>query len=107
VRGLTAQQQKVLAFIRQSLRDRGLTPTLREICAHIGASSTAAAADHVRKLEGKGYLKRLRYRGRGLVLLKEPTPATDPRERIAQLREQIAALEEELAALLTEDERTG
>lgn len=103
MKGLTEQQRAVLAFVRRTLRQRGVTPTLREIAAAMGWSSTNAVAVHLRALEAKGYVRRLHRRGRGLVLLREPKPRADRHERIAQIREQIAVLEAELARLLEGD----
>src|SRR5579883_2172083 len=58
MQGLTARQQMVLDFIRQSITDRGYPPTLREIGARMGIRSTNGVNDHLRALERKGYLTR-------------------------------------------------
>ena len=48
---LTERQEKILHFIRQSIRDRGYPPTLREIGAQMGIRSTNGVSDHLRALE--------------------------------------------------------
>lgn len=66
MQGLTARQEQVLRFIRQSIHDRGYPPTLREIGAHMGIKSTNGVNDHLRALERKGYLTREDMKSRAL-----------------------------------------
>jgi repressor LexA len=66
MQGLTARQEQVLRFIRQSIVDRGYPPTLREIGAHMGIKSTNGVNDHLRALERKGYLTREDMKSRAL-----------------------------------------
>jgi repressor LexA len=66
MQGLTARQQMVLDFIRQSIADRGYPPTLREIGARMGIRSTNGVNDHLRALERKGYLTREDMKSRAL-----------------------------------------
>ena len=66
MQGLTARQEQVLRFIRQSIEDRGYPPTLREIGAHMGIKSTNGVNDHLRALERKGYLTREDMKSRAL-----------------------------------------
>ena len=66
MQGLTARQEQVLSFIRQSIQDRGYPPTLREIGAHMGIRSTNGVNDHLRALERKGYLTREDMKSRAL-----------------------------------------
>ena len=55
---LTQKQQAVLDFISAAADAGAAPPTLREIAAHFGFRSKTAAADHVRALRQKGFLKR-------------------------------------------------
>ena len=66
MQGLTARQEQVLSYIRQSIVDRGYPPTLREIGAHMGIRSTNGVNDHLRALERKGYLTREDMKSRAL-----------------------------------------
>src|SRR5437588_2782906 len=77
MQGLTARQQMVLDFIRQSIVDRGYPPTLREIGARMGIRSTNGVNDHLRALERKGYLTREDMKSRALrpTGLGSATPA--------------------------------
>jgi repressor LexA len=70
--GLTPRQQKVLAHIKDSIEKRGYPPSMREIGASVGLTSTSSVAHQLRVLEEKGYLKRDPNRPRALeVFLPE------------------------------------
>jgi repressor LexA len=58
VEGLTARQQQVLEFIRESLRTNGYPPTVREICGALHLSSPSTVHAHLSNLERHGYIKR-------------------------------------------------
>lgn len=61
----------VLSFIYQQVRDHGYPPTVREICAAVGLSSTSTVHGHINRLIGKGLLQRDPAKPRAL----EITPA--------------------------------
>jgi repressor LexA len=72
---LTEKQKAILDFIRQSMREAGCVPTVREIAAHFGFKSVNAAQDHLAALERKGYIDRRPGLARGIELapdLREP-----------------------------------
>jgi len=52
---LTNKQQEVLMFIRKMIRG-GLPPTIREIAAEFGFSSTGTVRDYLKALCNKGYI---------------------------------------------------
>lgn len=52
---LTNKQQEVLMFIRKMIRG-GLPPTIREIAAEFGFSSTGTVRDYLKALCSKGYI---------------------------------------------------
>lgn len=68
---LTDRQRQVLDFIRESIDQRGVPPTVREIMARFGFTSLNSVACHFRYLEKKGYIKRDRNSARAIRL----TPA--------------------------------
>ncbi len=63
---LTERQDMILQFIRDSIRDRGYPPTLREIGTKMSIRSTNGVSDHLRALERKGYLRREDMKSRAL-----------------------------------------
>src|SRR3954452_15992478 len=66
--GLTARQQKVLVFLRDEIEKRGYPPSMREIGAAVGLTSTSSVAHHLRALEALGYVKRDPNRPRALEI---------------------------------------
>ena len=67
---LTEKQKKVLEFIRERVREE-LPPTIREIAAKLGFSSTGTVRDYLEALEKKGYLRRTSNKSRAIELLKD------------------------------------
>ena len=55
---LTWRQRKILRTIRESVRQRGYPPSMREIGDAVGLTSTASVAYQLGTLQRKGYLHR-------------------------------------------------
>ncbi|MET8816129.1 transcriptional repressor LexA [Streptomyces sp. NPDC004549] len=66
--GLTQRQRAVIDCIRESMQTRGYPPSMREIGAHAGLSSTSSVAHQVSALERKGVLRKDPHRPRAYVL---------------------------------------
>ena len=66
--GLTARQRKVLEFLRDEIEKRGYPPSMREIGAAVGLTSTSSVAHQLRALEALGYVKRDPNRPRALEI---------------------------------------
>lgn len=79
-RPLTAQQSKILGYIRDFLREHNYPPTLREIGAYMKIKSTNGVNDHLRALERKGYIAKDGLKSRGLKILRHDPhdPASPP-----------------------------
>jgi len=75
VEGLTRRQEQVLEFIRQSVRDDGYPPTVREICTALGLSSPSTVHAHLANLERLGLIKRDPTKPRALDLVSAYRPA--------------------------------
>jgi repressor LexA len=66
---LTDTQNKALSFIRSSISQCGIPPTLREICGHMGYSAIGSAQDLINALRKKGFLAEGdKYAARSYVL---------------------------------------
>ncbi len=65
----TAKQHEVLDFVRQSLEDRGIAPTLEEIAEALGGTSRVTALTHLRALEKKGAIRRRARESRAIEVL--------------------------------------
>ena len=68
---LTDKQKQVLKFIYQSIRSASRPPTIREIAAHFGFSSTGTVRDHLRALVNKGFIRISDNKSRAIELVKE------------------------------------
>jgi len=55
---LTWRQRKILRAIRESVRQRGYPPSMREIAEAVGLTSTASVGYQLGTLQRKGYLHR-------------------------------------------------
>lgn len=68
---LTRQQKKLMVFIQAySDSNDGIAPTIREMMVGIGSRSTQAVHGFAKRLEERGYIKRLPNRARALEILK-------------------------------------
>ena len=66
---LTDRQKNILDVIKQAIAKNGYPPTVREIGAKIGLSSSATTQFHIKKLEEKGYIKKNATKNRTIELL--------------------------------------
>ncbi len=69
-RSLAPRQAAVLLALREFTERVGIPPTLREIGEATGIGSTNGVMDHLKALEKKGYIQRLRCRARGIRLVR-------------------------------------
>ena len=65
----TVRQQQVLEFVRATLEERGIAPTLEEIAKDLGGISRVSVLDHLRALERKGAIKRKQREARAIEIL--------------------------------------
>ena len=69
---LTERRQRILDFIENFHAGHGYPPTVREIGAAVGLSSTKSVKDHLDKLVEAGLLNRSGRNARTLIPQKEP-----------------------------------
>jgi repressor LexA len=67
-RELTRRQGEILEFILDHRERHGAPPTLREICSKFGYASDNSARQHLRLIEAKGAISKVRGAARGLRL---------------------------------------
>src|SRR5438046_9423290 len=64
---LTDRQRSVLDFIQREQREKGITPSTREIQKHFGFASQTSVMQYIAALERKGFLNRLARKARALI----------------------------------------
>lgn len=74
---LTERQREVLGFIQHEQRERGLTPSTREIQKHFGYASQTSVMQYIAALERKGFLDRQARKARSLVTPLQKIRITD------------------------------
>jgi repressor LexA len=66
---LTARQQQLLNYIDQVVSTTGVPPSIRQIGAALGITSTNGVRSHLKALEKKGYIHRSLRTSRGIAML--------------------------------------
>jgi repressor LexA len=64
---LTDRQKSVLDFIQREQREKGITPSTREIQNHFGFASQTSVMQYIATLERKGFLDRHARKARALI----------------------------------------
>ncbi len=65
---LSERQRNILEFLNEYVEENGYPPSIREIGAATGTSSTSVVSYNLKRLEERGYLSRDRQVSRGLKL---------------------------------------
>ena len=89
--GLSPRQAEILAVIQASMNDHGYAPSMREIGAAVGLTSTASVKYQLEILEAKGFIRRDESKGRALELTPEENGAPVDKTRLVPLVGRIAA----------------
>lgn len=55
---ISAKQQEILEYIKESILQKGYPPAVREICEAVHLSSTSSVHSHLETLEKNGYIRR-------------------------------------------------
>ena len=69
---LTERQSQILDFIRETVAASGMPPTVAEITAAMGVSSTNGIRGHLQALDRKGAIELIPNASRGIRLLDQP-----------------------------------
>ncbi|OQY20876.1 MAG: repressor LexA, partial [Anaerolineaceae bacterium 4572_32.1] len=75
---LSERQQRILEFLDKYIVENSYPPSIREIGAAVGISSTSVVSYNLRRLEERGYISRDREVSRGLKLTAAAHPQVLP-----------------------------
>ena len=64
---LTDRQRNILDFIQHEQREKGITPSTREIQSHFGFASQTSVMQYIAALERKGFINRQARKARTLI----------------------------------------
>ena len=70
--------EKILEFVNAFMRDNGYAPSVREIGAAVGLSSTASVSYQLRQLQEKGLLQAAAGKGRKRAIVTTQRPGQIP-----------------------------
>lgn len=68
---LSEKQSAILNFIKKHVKEKGYPPTVREICAAVGLSSTSTVHGHLERMEKKGLIKRDKTKTRAIEIVED------------------------------------
>ncbi len=74
---LTDRQKNVLDFIQREQREKGITPSTREIQSHFRFASQTSVMQYIAALEQKGFLERHPGKARALITPLQKVRITD------------------------------
>jgi repressor LexA len=74
---LTDRQKGILEFIQSEQREKGITPSTREIQQHFGYASQTSVMQYLGALERKGFLNRHARKARALITPVQKVRITD------------------------------
>ncbi len=73
LKGLSTRQRRIIDYVRRFWLDNGYPPSIRDIVAGCGLSSTSVADYNLDVLERKGFIRRHPEVSRGIELLLRPS----------------------------------
>lgn len=81
---LTDRQKEILDVIKKDIANKGYPPTVREIGAKVGLSSSATTYFHLKKLEENGFIKKDSSKNRTIELLV-PNEYLERNEKVVEV----------------------
>lgn len=71
---LTQKQQETLDFIKKFIARNGFAPLITELCESLKLKSLRSVIQRLESLESKGFIKRDRFKHRGITLIDDTNP---------------------------------
>lgn len=68
---ITAKQEEILSYIKETILKKGYPPAVREICEAVHLKSTSSVHSHLETLERNGYIRRDPTKPRTIEILND------------------------------------
>ena len=68
---ISAKQQEILEYIKETILKKGYPPAVREICEAVHLKSTSSVHSHLETLEENGYIRRDPTKPRTIEILDD------------------------------------
>ncbi len=68
---ISAKQQEILEYIKETILKKGYPPAVREICEAVNLKSTSSVHSHLETLEENGYIRRDPTKPRAIEILDD------------------------------------
>ena len=68
---ISKKQQEILDYMKNEILNRGLPPSVREICAAVNLKSTSSVHSHLEALEKNGYIRRDATKPRAIEIIDD------------------------------------
>ncbi len=92
---LTPRQQRIVEFIRRTVRERGYPPTVREIGEAVGLTSSSSVHAQLANLQRKGLLRRDPSKPRAIELADQRPAASESVPLVGRIAAGAPVLAEE------------
>lgn len=83
-------KERIMAYLAESMDDRGYAPTYREIGAHIGLKSTSTVCRYIRRLESEGKISAGKMTNRAVAVRRGISVNPEDRTTARRIRLEIA-----------------
>lgn len=78
INNLSAQEERVLEYIKKQINRTGYPPSVREICAALGFKSTSSAHQYIWRLANKGYISKKDLKTRAIKVVGQESTISLP-----------------------------
>ncbi len=68
---ISAKQQEILTYVKETILEKGYPPAVREICEAVKLKSTSSVHAHLETLEQNGYIRRDSSKTRAIEILDD------------------------------------
>ena len=94
---ISAKQQEILEYIKETILKKGYPPSVREICEAVQLKSTSSVHSHLETLEENGYIRRDPTKPRTIEILDDSFNLTRREMVNVPMRGSVAAGQPSLA----------